>query len=78
MKDLFIRKSPYVKVISDIIGEQIKDNEKYSYLFPDAYKGIQPDQPFLSVMKDLISTLLLMILLHMQQDSRPLPFQLIS
>jgi hypothetical protein len=46
LKDFFLPDSPYVKVISDIIDEQIKDNEKYSYLFPDAYKGIKPDQPF--------------------------------
>jgi hypothetical protein len=46
LKDLFIPESPFVSLISDIIGEQIKDTEKYSYLFPDAYKGIEPDQPF--------------------------------
>jgi hypothetical protein len=46
LKELFIQESPFVKLISDIIGEQIKDKEKYSYLFPDAYKGIEPDQPF--------------------------------
>lgn len=46
LKDLFKPGSPYVKVISDIIGEQIKSNGEYSYVFPDSYKGIQADQPF--------------------------------
>lgn len=46
LKDLFKANSNYVKIISDIIGNQIKNDEKYSYLFPDAYKGITPNQPF--------------------------------
>lgn len=46
LKDLFKKDSDYVKVLSDIIGEQIKNNEEYSYVFPDSYKGIKPDQPF--------------------------------
>lgn len=46
LKDLFKPNSDYVDVISDIIEKQIKTNEKYSYVFPDSYKGIQPDQPF--------------------------------
>jgi hypothetical protein len=46
LKDLFKPDSSYVKVLSDIIGEQIKNNPKYSYVFPDTYKGIAPDQPF--------------------------------
>jgi hypothetical protein len=46
LKDLFKTDSNYVKVISDIIGEQIKNNEEYSYVFPDAYKGISANQPF--------------------------------
>jgi hypothetical protein len=47
LKDLFKPGSPYVKVISDIIGDQIKSNGQYSsYLFPDEYHGIQADQPF--------------------------------
>ncbi|WP_251033403.1 WG repeat-containing protein [Bacillus sp. ISL-75] len=47
LKDLFKSGSPYVKIISDMIGDQIKSNEKYSsYLFPDEYHGIQADQPF--------------------------------
>lgn len=46
LKDLFKPSSPYVKVIGDIIGDQIKSTEKYSYVFPDSYKGIQSDQPF--------------------------------
>jgi hypothetical protein len=46
LKDLFKEGSPYVKEISDIIGEQIKNDPQYSYVFPDSYKGIAPDQPF--------------------------------
>lgn len=46
LKDLFKKNSNYVKVLSDIIGEQIKNDPQYSYVFPDAYKGIKADQPF--------------------------------
>lgn len=46
LNSLFKPGSPYVKVISAIIGDQIKSNDEFSYLFPDEYKGIQPDQPF--------------------------------
>jgi hypothetical protein len=46
LKDLFKPGSNYVKVLSDIIGEQIKNDPQYDYVFPDAYKGIKPDQPF--------------------------------
>lgn len=46
LKDLFKENSNYVQVLSDIIGKQIKNNEEYSYVFPDAYKGIEPDQYF--------------------------------
>ena len=46
LKDLFKQNSNYVKVLSDIIGEQIKNDPQYSYVFPDTYKGIKPDQPF--------------------------------
>ncbi|MGM0876495.1 MAG: WG repeat-containing protein [Bacillota bacterium] len=46
LKDLFKENSDYVKEISDIIEEQIKTDEQYSYVFPDAYKGISPNQPF--------------------------------
>lgn len=46
LKDLFKDNSDYVKVLSDIIGNQIKNNEQYSYVFPGSYKGINPDQPF--------------------------------
>ncbi|MEW9097346.1 MAG: WG repeat-containing protein [Clostridiaceae bacterium] len=46
LKDLFKKDSDYVKVLSDIIGEQIKNNPEYSYVFPDTYKGIRSDQPF--------------------------------
>ncbi|WP_315115222.1 WG repeat-containing protein [uncultured Clostridium sp.] len=46
LKDLFKKDSDYVKVLSDIIGEQIKNKPEYSYVFPGTYKGIRPDQPF--------------------------------
>ncbi|SFI36130.1 WG containing repeat-containing protein [Paenibacillus sp. UNC496MF] len=46
LKDLFKPGSDYVKVLSDIVGKQIKEDPQYSYVFPDAYKGIAPDQPF--------------------------------
>jgi hypothetical protein len=46
LKDLFNPDSSYVKVLSNIIGEQIKNDPQYSYVFPDTYKGITPDQPF--------------------------------
>ena len=47
LKDLFKSGSPYVKILSDTIGDQMKSNDQYSsYLFPDQYHGIQADQPF--------------------------------
>jgi hypothetical protein len=46
LKDLFKRNSNYVKVLSDIIGNMIKTDPQYEYVFPDTYKGIKPDQPF--------------------------------
>lgn len=46
LKDLFKPGADYVKVLSDIIGNQIKNDPQYSYVFPDTYKGIAADQPF--------------------------------
>lgn len=46
LEDLFIKDSNYVKVLSGIIKQQIEAENQYSYVFPDAYKGIQADQPF--------------------------------
>ncbi len=46
LQDLFKPNSDYVKVLSDIVGNQIKTNPEYSYVFPDSYQGIKPDQPF--------------------------------
>jgi hypothetical protein len=46
LKDLFKPGSNYVKVLSEIVGRQIKEDPQYSYVFPDTYKGIRPDQPF--------------------------------
>jgi hypothetical protein len=46
LKDLFMPEADYVKVISQIVGEQINNDDQYSYVFPDSYKGIKADQPF--------------------------------
>lgn len=46
LKDLFKPDSDYVTVLSNIVGEQIKNDPQYDYVFPDTYQGIQPDQPF--------------------------------
>ncbi len=44
LKDLFKEESSYVKVISDIVGNQIQEQDLN--VFPDSYQGIKPDQPF--------------------------------
>ncbi|MEG0774004.1 WG repeat-containing protein [Clostridium sp.] len=46
LKDLFKEESNYVKVLSDIVGQQIKNMGENSYIFTDTYKGIRTDQPF--------------------------------
>ena len=46
LKDLFKVDSNYVKVLSDIITMQIKNDPQYSYIFQDEYKGIAENQPF--------------------------------
>jgi hypothetical protein len=46
LKDLFMSGADYVKEISEIIGDKLKNDNQYSYVFPDAYKGIKKDQPF--------------------------------
>ncbi|MEO2078066.1 MAG: WG repeat-containing protein [Bacillus sp. (in: firmicutes)] len=46
LKDLFKQGSSYVKIISELIREQIKTKDQYSYLFPDEYHGIKEDQPY--------------------------------
>ncbi|OLO29048.1 hypothetical protein BTR23_16845 [Alkalihalophilus pseudofirmus] len=46
LKDLFKPNVDYVKVLSDIIGKQIAEQNEFSYFFPDAYQGIRADQPF--------------------------------
>lgn len=46
LKDLFKPGANYVKVISEILGEKLKKDDQYSYVFPDSYKGIKADQPF--------------------------------
>ncbi|WP_281888410.1 WG repeat-containing protein [Paenibacillus sp. YYML68] len=46
LSDLFKPGSDYVKVLSEIVGKQIKNDPQYDYVFPDSYKGISADQPF--------------------------------
>lgn len=46
LPDLFKPGSNYVQVLSDIIARQIQTNPEYSYVFPDSFKGIRPDQYF--------------------------------
>lgn len=46
LKDLFKPGSDYVKELSRIVGKQIQEDPQYSYVFPDTYKGIGPNQPF--------------------------------
>lgn len=46
LKDLFKPEADYVKVISEMIDAQIKNDDQYSYVFPDTYKGIKANQPF--------------------------------
>lgn len=46
LKDLFKPGSDYVKVLSDMVGKRIKNDPQYSYVWPESYKGIAPDQPF--------------------------------
>ncbi|WP_442597990.1 WG repeat-containing protein [Neobacillus sp. D3-1R] len=46
LKDLFKKDSDYVGVLSKIVGEQIKNDPQYSYVFPGSYKGISEKQPF--------------------------------
>jgi hypothetical protein len=46
LKDLFKKGSPFVKIISDYIGNKIKNDDQYSYITPDDYHGIKEDQPF--------------------------------
>lgn len=46
LPDLFKPGSDYIKVISDIIGEQIRRDPQYSYVWLDSYKGIAKDQLF--------------------------------
>jgi len=43
---LFRKDSNYVKVLSEIIAQQIKTNPEYSYVWPEQYKGIAANQPF--------------------------------
>ncbi|WP_223702406.1 WG repeat-containing protein [Sutcliffiella deserti] len=52
LKDLFKPDSNYVKILSEIIEKQIQ-NQPEGYYFPEAYKGIRPDQPFY-VMNDYL------------------------
>lgn len=53
LKDLFKPGSDYVKRISGIIGDQIRNNPEYSYVWLDSYKGIAADQLFYVTGDDL-------------------------
>lgn len=53
LSDLFRKDSQYVKVLSEMIGQQIKNDPAYSYVWQDQYKGIKPDQSF-SVTNDAL------------------------
>ncbi|MEC0249225.1 WG repeat-containing protein [Paenibacillus chitinolyticus] len=46
LKDLFKPGSDYVRILSAIVGRQIKEDPQYAYVFTDSYTGIKPDQPF--------------------------------
>ncbi|MBC8079206.1 MAG: WG repeat-containing protein [Gorillibacterium sp.] len=46
LKDLFKPGSSYVLVLSEIVAKKIKNDPEYSYVWPDDYKGIKPEQPF--------------------------------
>ncbi|MDR7002450.1 WG repeat-containing protein [Neobacillus niacini] len=46
LKDLFKPEAAYVKIISELIRDQIKNNKNYSYLNVNEYKDIQPNQSF--------------------------------
>ncbi|AKL94644.1 hypothetical protein CACET_c11790 [Clostridium aceticum] len=46
LTDLFKKDSDYVKVLSDIIKQQIIQQGEDSPVWLDEYKGIKPDQPF--------------------------------
>lgn len=46
LKDLFKKDSDYIKVLSDIIENQIKTREEYSYVWIEDYKGINENQGF--------------------------------
>lgn len=46
LADLFKPGSDYAKVLSGIVGEQIKNDPQYSYVWPESYQGVAPDQPF--------------------------------
>ncbi|NHM31538.1 WG repeat-containing protein [Neobacillus terrae] len=46
LRDLFKKDSSYIKTLNGIIEDQIKNDEKYSYVFQGRFKGIRPAQPF--------------------------------
>lgn len=46
LAELFKSGSQYVKMISEIIGSQIKNERKHAAVFQGNYKGIQADQAF--------------------------------
>ncbi|AKG35346.1 WG repeat-containing protein [Paenibacillus durus] len=46
LKDLFKPAINYTDRLSEIVARQIEHDPQYSYVFPGAFKGIAPDQPF--------------------------------
>lgn len=54
LKDLFKSNSDYVKVLSDIVGKQIKEHGEEMGIWPDSYRGIAPNQPFF-ITKDALN-----------------------
>jgi hypothetical protein len=46
LKDLFKADSDYVKKLSDIVGEQIKEKGEEMGVWADSYTGIKENQPF--------------------------------
>lgn len=46
LKDFFKKDANYVKILSDMVGEQIKAQGKDSAVWLDSYRGIKTDQPF--------------------------------
>jgi hypothetical protein len=46
LAELFKPGSDYTKVLGALVGEQIKNNPEYNYVWQESYKGVAADQPF--------------------------------